>query len=245
MGTTRVGFLRVPTMSPSSTALAVQQFASEIAYFNANTDGLVIDVMSNGGGSLCYIETLASYLIPRPFRGAAYEIRATQYWAYAFSTYLTNAKQSGAPQWTIDLYAAYLAQIQQALQGNRGRTGPIPICTPNFESIAAGHRCRVATILAYTKPILLLTDEFSLSAAEAFSACSSRMKGRATVFGHAHRWRRRQPRLLQLRRRIRRAARASRGPSSPASRPVADAGLPGLELHRERGRVSLTSSRTT
>ena len=181
VGTARVGFIRIPTMSPSSTATALAQFANEIAYFNANTDGLVIDVMANGGGSLCYIESLMSYLAQKPFRGAAYEIRATQYWAYYFSSTLTSAKSSGAPQWMIDLYAAYLSQLQEALQGNRGRTGSIPICTPNFENISPATSSN-GTLLSYSKPILLLTDEFSLSAAESF-AMFLQDEGRATIFG--------------------------------------------------------------
>jgi Peptidase family S41/PDZ domain len=181
LGQSQIGFIRIPTMSPASTTTAMQQFAAEIAYFNANTDALVIDVMRNGGGSLCYIEQLSQYLFTTPFRGSAYEMRATQFWVQVFSSQLNLAKALRSDQWVIDLYTVYLAEVQKALSENRGCTGSIPICTPNFEDISPA-KDNTGKILAYTKPILLLVDEFSLSAAEAFSMFLQD-QGRATVFG--------------------------------------------------------------
>jgi len=59
-GPTTIGFIRIPTFAPSSQANAVKQFSTEIQFFQQNTDGLVVDIMANGGGSLCYGNTLAS-----------------------------------------------------------------------------------------------------------------------------------------------------------------------------------------
>jgi C-terminal processing protease CtpA/Prc len=181
VGSSSVGLIRVSTMSPSSTTAALQQFAAEIAFFQKNTDGLVIDVMGNGGGSLCYVESLMSYLIPTPFRSIAYYIRATQFWVEVYSSQLENAKLTGAPQWLIDVYAAFLKEVQQALAENRGMTGNVPICSQNFESVSPAKDGQ-GNVLAYTKPIVILTDNFSLSAAEAFSALMQD-PGRATIFG--------------------------------------------------------------
>ena len=174
-GDYKVGFIRIWTMSPSNQTLALQQFQSEIQYFNQNTDGLVIDVMHNGGGSLCYIETLMRSLIPQPFRGVAYEIRATELWTQVFSSSLYSAKLSGAEKWVVDLYTVYLEQVQQARKEMRGSTGNLPICGPTFEDIAPFPT-------AYTKPILVLTNELSLSAAEAFTGLLQDA-GRIVVFG--------------------------------------------------------------
>ena len=181
MGDKTVGLIRIPSMSPTNTTTAVNQFAAEIAYFNANTDGLVVDVMRNGGGSLCYTETLLSYLIPQPFRSAAYEVRATQFWVQAFSSSYYSAKATGAPDWVIALYGSYLAQVRQAMSENRGRTGSLPICGPNYENIPPAMD-KNGTVLSYTKPMLVLMDEFTLSAGEAFSAFLQDA-GRATFFG--------------------------------------------------------------
>ena len=181
VGTSNVGYIRVPTMSPSSTTTALAQFRTEMTFFQQNTDGLVIDVMANGGGSLCYAESLISYLMPAPFRSVAYNIRATEFWVAVFSSSLQTAKLTGAPQWTIDLYTSYLKAVQQALSENRGMTGDIPICSPNFLNVQPARDAQ-GNLLAYTKPILVLTDNFSLSAAEAFAALLQDT-GRITVFG--------------------------------------------------------------
>src|SRR5262249_32273403 len=38
-----LGLIRIPSFSPGSQARAISQFETEIAFFQANTDGLVID----------------------------------------------------------------------------------------------------------------------------------------------------------------------------------------------------------
>jgi hypothetical protein len=175
LGDYRVGFIRIWTMSPTNQTLAFTQFQNEIAYFNQNTRGLVIDVMHNGGGNLCYVETLNRMLASRPFRGIAYEIRATEFWTQYFSSNLTAAKRANADQWIIDLYTVYLDQVQKARAELRGSTGDLPICGPTFQDIAPLPG-------AYTRPIMVLVNEFSLSAAESFPAMLQD-QGRATIFG--------------------------------------------------------------
>jgi hypothetical protein len=179
-GTKTIGYIRIPTMSPSSTTTALTQFAGEIAFFQQNTDGLVVDVMRNGGGSLCYVEALGTLLIPGPFRSIAYEIRATQFWVQVFSSFLFSAKAANAPQWVVDVYGFLLKQVQQALSENRGRTGDLPICGTTFD--VSGVVDSTGKNAAYAKPIVVVTDEFSLSAAEAF-AMILQDANRATIFG--------------------------------------------------------------
>lgn len=175
-----IGFIRIPTMEPPSTATALSQFIPEILFFQQNTDGLVIDVMSNGGGFACYPQQLASALIPTKFRGLSAEIRSTLSWVADFSSAQVIAKLEGAPQWVVDLYTSYLQSVQQALSENRGRTGNLPLCSYTFDvnplTDSKGNN------LAYTKPILVLTDSFTLSAAEIFTMLLQDNK-RATIFG--------------------------------------------------------------
>lgn len=180
-GTYNIGFIRIPSMDPTNPTLALKQFAAEIAYMEANTDGLVIDVMNNGGGSLCYAQSLEQYLFTQPFRGVAYEMRATQTWVNFFSYYLYQAKAANSPQWVIDLYSAYLAEVQTALNENRGRTGSLPVCGVSFENIQPAVDSTGA-MASYSKPILVLTDEFTLSSGEAFTMMLQD-PGRAKVFG--------------------------------------------------------------
>ncbi|MEO8027580.1 MAG: S41 family peptidase, partial [Bryobacteraceae bacterium] len=174
-GTKTIGFIRVPTMSPSNTNTALTQFVTEMLFFQQNTDGLVIDVMRNGGGSLCYTEALLQYLQTGQFYAANYYIRATDFWLSVFASSLQSAKDQAAPGWLIALYGAYVNDLQNSLKGNRALTGALPICS------YSAYVTPSAT-LAFKKPIVVLTDEFTLSAAEFFSA-SLQDTGRATIVG--------------------------------------------------------------
>ena len=173
-GPATIGFIRIPTMSPSSSNAALSQWVSEISYFQSNTDALVIDVMHNGGGSLCYIETLVAYLTSGQYTASNYQIRATDFWLGAFENSYLSAQASRAPNWVLNLYAAYVKDLQNALKDNRSMTGTIPICGP-LPTLTGSPT-------AYSKPILVLVDELTLSAAEAFTMMLQDA-GRATIVG--------------------------------------------------------------
>ena len=175
-----IGFIRIPSFSPSSTTLAYSQFQTEIAYFKDNTDGLIVDDMHNPGGSVCYVEQLLTYLMPQPFRVLGFEIRATEYWLYSFSLNLTNARLFGSSQDTIDLYSYLLSELQTAYAANRGKTGPLPLCTTSLMRNPATDSS--GKMIAYTKPIMLLTDEMSASGGDAFPATFQDAE-RGLIFG--------------------------------------------------------------
>jgi hypothetical protein len=91
-----------------------------------------------------------------------------------------SAQRAGAEQWIIDLYKAYLAEVQQANSENRGMTGPLPLCGVSID--ASTLMDTRGNKLAYTKPILVLTDNFTLSSAEVFTMLLQDTQ-RATIFG--------------------------------------------------------------
>jgi len=174
VGTDTVGFIRIPTFSPSSTTVALQQFAAEMAFFQQNTSALLIDVMANGGGSICYAQAIAGLLQTKDFYSSNLYLRATAGWLSSFANSLQSAKNQAAPGWVIALYGAYVNDIQNSLKQNRAMTGALPIC--GFSATAS------PTPGGYTKPIVVVTDNFTLSAAEMFSA-SLQDSGRATFIG--------------------------------------------------------------
>ncbi len=159
----RIGYIRVPTFAPSSTAAALRQFEDEIAWFQRNTEGLVVDVMRNGGGDSCYAEEMERRLIPYRFRAMGRLLRATRYWVNAFSNALEQARARRAEQWQIDLLEARLKDVRTAYQEQRGTTGPLPVCS-------AATLDRDPAEVVYTKPLMVLIDEFSVSAADGFPA---------------------------------------------------------------------------
>src|SRR4030095_7663349 len=94
----RIGFIRVPTMGPANTAQALQQLDQEIAFFNANTDGLIVDVMRNPGGVISYVESLAQRFMPSEFRTVGFEIRATGAWLFSVAQQLIIAALTHLPR---------------------------------------------------------------------------------------------------------------------------------------------------
>ena len=182
-GDKTIGLIRISDFEPidfSFIDLPEGQFAREIAFMKRNTDALVIDVMRNPGGFGCYAEDLMSSLTPYSFHGIVAEFRPTLADVQAFNQAIQDATDAGADQWEIDLIQAYASQVTQAFNENRGMTGPLPLCNVSLQRDPATDSS--GAILAYDKPILLLTDEFSISAADFFAAMFQDAR-RGKIFG--------------------------------------------------------------
>jgi hypothetical protein len=171
----RIGFIRIPSFSPPDTALALAQFRNEMAFFNQNTDGLVIDDMRNPGGLVSFCQSLLQLVFPTPFRTLGFEIRATASWHAAISSALASARLSNAPAGIIEQYSIILNDIETALREDRGMTGPLPLNATSLDLVPAPG--------AYTKPLIVLTDEFSASGGDFFPAVIQD-NGRGPIFGY-------------------------------------------------------------
>jgi hypothetical protein len=164
----RIGFIRIPNYSPTNTTAALTAFQNEMAYFQANTDGLVIDEMRNPGGSASYVNQLLSLVMPVPWRAMGFEIRATSDWVVQISSALEQAKAARAPQNIIDLLEMIKGAIVNANASFRGRTEPVPLDTATLDRSPLTDS--QGNLLAYTKPLIVLVDEMSASGAEVFAA---------------------------------------------------------------------------
>jgi len=159
-----IGYIRIPSYSPTSTTTALAQFEAEIAYFNANTDGLIVDEMRNPGGNLCFGENIAARLIPDYFRATGFRLRP--FWTRVLGFYNSwiAAKAAGAPQSVIDQYEiAYKAMLDANLKGQT-ITDSLPLCTSSLTR--APFMDADGNVLAYKKQIMMLIDEFSTSTAD-------------------------------------------------------------------------------
>jgi hypothetical protein len=149
-------------------------------FMKSNTDGLMVDVMRNPGGDGCYAEALLQDIIPFRFRGIGNQIRVTQDMLLGLSQEIDQADVFGFDQLTVDQLNFILSEMQAAYKQNRGLTDPLPQCGTYFERDPATDS--KGNSIAYTKPVLLLTDEFSTSAAELFSAIFQDSQ-RGPIFG--------------------------------------------------------------
>ncbi len=168
VGPYKVGFIRIPDYAPLNQQAALTQFVTEIAFFQANTDGLIIDEMRNPGGSVSYANTLLSLVIPYRWNSVGFELRATSEWVMAISSALEQAKASGAPPDIIALLQGLKDQIQSANHQNRGRTKAIPLDDVTIERDPAADS--KGNVIAYTKPLMVLVDEMSASGGDYFPA---------------------------------------------------------------------------
>jgi peptidase S41-like protein/PDZ domain-containing protein len=187
-GNRTVGFIRIPSFSPASRSRAIQQFQSEITFFQQNTSGLVIDIMSNGGGNICYANNIVQFLSPQPFQALPGKLRATEQLVLDLESLLLTKEFHGGSASDINLLNDMIDELQEALAENRGLTGPIQIYSPvGFCNSGSGLVYPPASDaqgnnIAYTKPILLLTDNFTISSAEFFAAILQD-ENRVSVYG--------------------------------------------------------------
>ena len=159
-----IGYLRIPDFQFD----ASYDMETELAYMQTNTDGLIVDVMRNPGGDQCVSEYYAAHFIPTPFRTLGLEIRATRNWVLSFEQALSDAQTGGAPSDVINQLQSILDQVQAAYATPSGRTPPLPVRTSSLQVSPATDAN--GNNIAYTKPLMILTDEMTASAAEFFSA---------------------------------------------------------------------------
>ena len=156
-----IGYIRIPSYAPSSTSAALTQFQKEIAFFNTNTDGLIVDEMRNPGGNLCYGESIAAMLIPDYFRVTGFRLRP--FWSRVIGFYNSwiSAKANGAPQSVIDQYGLVFQAMLDASTKGQTITDSLPLCTSSLTR--APSMDADGNVLSYKKQMMMLIDEFSLS----------------------------------------------------------------------------------
>lgn len=159
-----IGYIRIPNYAPTSIPAALTQFESEIAFFNNNTDGLIVDEMRNTGGNLCYGENIAARLIPDYFRATGFRLRP--YWVRILGFYNSwiNAKAAGAASAVIDQYELLFKAMLAANTQGQLVTDSLPLCTSSLTR--APFMDADGNVLAYKKQIMMLIDEFSTSTAD-------------------------------------------------------------------------------
>jgi hypothetical protein len=157
-GLHHIGYLRIPDFDYPS----MSDLDKEIRYFQANTDALVVDIMRNPGGSVCNAEAVLSRLAKMPFQGASAERRVDWMDIVGVNQAMAEAEYEGADDDTMAQLKLYQTEYHDAFLNNAGRTRALPLC--------GGGVMREPAANAYSKPVLVLVDEMSASAADIFAA---------------------------------------------------------------------------
>jgi C-terminal processing protease CtpA/Prc len=180
-GGRRIGFMRFGSMSPPlGLANAYAELDREVRWLQENTDGLIVDVSRNSGGFVIYVNELCRRLTREPFDVISFEMRATAGRIQSLSNELENLRLSNSPSWVIQLYEKILEDVRTAYNENRGRTGGIPLNQASIRTLPATDAQNLP--YGYSKPMIILIDEFSVSGGDAFPA-TMQDAGRAKLVG--------------------------------------------------------------
>lgn len=129
---------------------------------NTNTDGLILDEMRNTGGDLCFGQQVARRIINYPFQATGFATRPLWFRVLGFYNSVLAAKNANAGPDVIQQYETIYNEILAAAKDGRTVTNPLPICSPTLTLQPAA--------VSYSKPVILLIDEFSMSTADSFAA---------------------------------------------------------------------------
>lgn len=176
-GSHTFGYIRLADFEYVSSS----DMTSEIQYFQAHTDGLIIDLMRNPGGYGCTAEAFLSYLAPNGLTSMGNSQRVTWDNIVSLEESLASAQYYGATTADIQELQTELKASQDAYTQSRGMTPPMPICgnSVNLTAVTLGRGGK----LAYSKPVMLLVDELTASAAELFAGVLQDNQ-RAMVYGY-------------------------------------------------------------
>lgn len=190
----QVGYIRIPSFSPSSlfySINAIRDFALILNEFEDETEGLIIDVTDNPGGMALYMYALASMLTDKPLTPPKYRESITQQDVYSAHMAIDQL------EWiTSDFIARLLfgdmilgypvsAELVQDLvkhmhfiidQWNSGKQ------MTDYDYMMGMSKIKPHYMANYTKPIIVLTNECSVSCGDFFPAILQDNK-RAVIFG--------------------------------------------------------------
>lgn len=172
-----IGYIRIPTYGASG--YEASEFREIIELFEERTEALVIDQMNNPGGSLFYMYALASYLTEQPLKVAKHQVALDQSYieeaieGIPLLESITNDAEAvdffgddlmGYPV-TYQMVQLNLSYYRFILdEWSQGKTLTNPTHLYGVDCINPN------PYVKYTKPILILANELSFSAADFFPA---------------------------------------------------------------------------
>jgi hypothetical protein len=124
--------------------------------------------MHNPGGLAEYADSIYSYLSPVPYQQLQAVWRPTLSLLANFLSQLQQAEARNATPDVIAFYRSRLEQARTAYAQGADLTPPFPMLGTSVLRQPAKNAQE--EVIAYTKPIMLLTNEFSVSAADSFAA---------------------------------------------------------------------------
>jgi C-terminal processing protease CtpA/Prc len=177
-GGLKIGYVRIPHFDTPAIQTSV---VNEFRALRDLSDGLIVDVMRNPGGAVCVSEEMQANLFAENFNVHTVELRVG--WAdyLGIKDFVDGLRDSGIPEASLTSLDLQLRAYEDAVKNARPRTAGIPVCGVSPTREAPRDRL-TGQVLAYSKPVVVLIDDWSISAAESFASVMQD-NGRALLVG--------------------------------------------------------------
>lgn len=170
----RIGYLRIPSFSTEKSGLEETQFFDTIlGHMNTHTDGLIIDLLHNPGGSMLYMNALISRLIDQPVELPRHQIMLTDeigmdavtmiqnadyYRTFAAAEHLLAPYKASGLEISFSIFHALVQGAREILSEiHAGRRLSRPLYIDGVDRLNPHSQTN------YKKPLLILVDERSTS----------------------------------------------------------------------------------
>ncbi|MBT3182549.1 MAG: hypothetical protein HN337_08600 [Deltaproteobacteria bacterium] len=174
-----IGFLRIPSWMPADPSEDLDFLSKEIAFYEKNTDALIIDQTNNLGGNICFGELFAGFFINEPIQSVIFQIRTSDIWTQQLEMMVEySCEEEGSNDCIVA--KNFLSAIDEAAARGDELTNPMPLCAYDgtiYPFVDANHKT-----ITYTKPVMMLNNEISMSTADMVPAILQDA-GRVTMFG--------------------------------------------------------------
>lgn len=175
-GDKKIGFIRLHTWKANPETF-LKAIAEDVIYFEKNTDALIIDQTYNHGGYACLSEATVSFFITTQTETTRDRIRVTREGLANFENLLESTDEKDEDYATIQ---NIVDNVRTSLETGELLSAPVSLC--QFDNHVEPYITKNGQLIAYTKPILLLVNEFTVSAGDTFAAIMQD-NGIATLFG--------------------------------------------------------------
>jgi hypothetical protein len=152
----KVLFIRLPDYTPTNPDASLKYLKALFADYQAQVDALVLDETHNPGGSVGFAESVLSLLAKDKYNDYVQEMHADRKWINSFAT---EAQQATAIDPQIgQVIMGWAREIDDAYSAGKTLSPPIPLANlDNTSDPDPAH---------WTKPVMMLVDELSVSCAD-------------------------------------------------------------------------------
>lgn len=181
----KIGYVRIPHFEGRDKD--TELFRQTIEYLEGNSDALVIDITGNPGGNIFYLMALLSSLIEEPIPNFYESFRLNHRLAQTAFIEIEMCQEQDALLYlrsfskgyafnedSVDQYKSFYTHLLNEWSCGKQYSDAYPI--QGLDYIMPDPKVR------YTKPIILIVDQFCFSCADIFPALMQD-SGRALIFG--------------------------------------------------------------